>query len=113
MNDFGIFIAMLTPLMSAVSQVMLKKSAINPANTGIKTYLNPLVVAAYALFFSCMLLNVVALKTVDLSLAGMLECLGYLYIMVLSGMVFKEKFTPKKIVGNLIIIVGIIIGAIF
>ena len=65
----GVIIYLVTPLLSAVSQLILKKTADNPRYTGVRAYLNAPVISAYALFFGCMLLNVVALRTLELSVA--------------------------------------------
>ena len=53
----GVLIYLITPLLSAISQLILKKAADNPKYTGIRAYLNVPVVLAYGLFFGCMLLN--------------------------------------------------------
>ncbi|NCB05421.1 MAG: multidrug ABC transporter [Clostridia bacterium] len=111
-NALGIAIYLVTPLLSAVSQIMLKKSADNPQYTGIRFYLNPLVIFAYVLFFGCMLLNVVALRTLDLTLASVLEASGYLYVMVLGWRFLGEKMTARKLMGNALIVSGIVLTLI-
>ena len=105
----GVVIYLITPLLSAVSQLILKKAADNPKLTGIRAYLNLPVILAYGLFFGCMLLNVVALRTLDLTVASVLEASGYIYVMVLSWLFLKEKITRRRLIGNLIIVVGIIL----
>ncbi len=105
----GVLIYLITPLISAVSQLLLKRAADNPKYMGIRFYLNPLVILAYALFFGCMLLNVVALQTLDLTVASVLEASGFLYVMVLGWLFLKEKITPRKLIGNVLIIAGIVI----
>lgn len=105
----GVLIYLITPLLSAISQLILKKAAGQPKYTGIRTYLNAPVILAYALFFGCMLLNVVALRTLDLTVASVLEASGYIYVMALSFLVLKEKITPRRLIGNLIIILGIVL----
>lgn len=105
----GVLIYLITPLLSAVSQLILKKAADNPKYTGLRAYLNVPVILAYALFFGCMLLNVVALRTLDLTIASVLEASGYIYVMVLSALVLREKITPRKLIGNLVIIAGIVL----
>ena len=59
----GVLIYLITPLISALSQLLLKKAADDPSRKGLKYYLNLRVIAAYALFFGCMLMNILALKT--------------------------------------------------
>ena len=105
----SVWIYLFTPMVAAISQLLLKKAADNPKNTGLKYYLNSLVIFAYILFFGCMLLNVVALQTLDLTLAGVLEASGYLYVMLLSHFFLKEKITRRKLTGNALIVLGIIL----
>jgi hypothetical protein len=73
----GVLIYLITPLLSAISQLILKKAADNPGYKGVRAYLNWQVIVAYGLFFGCMLLNVVALRTLDLTIASVLEASGY------------------------------------
>ena len=105
----GVLIYLLTPLISAGSQLLLKKAADNPKYAGLRFYLNPLVILAYALFLGCMLLNVVALQTVELSVASVLEASGFLYVMVLGRLFLHEKITRRKLIGNALIVAGIAI----
>ena len=96
----GVLIYLITPLLSAVSQLILKKAADNPRYTGVRAYLNAPVILAYALFFGCML---------ELSVASILEASGYIYVMLLSWWFLKEKITRRRLIGNLLIIVGIVL----
>ena len=109
----GTLIYLITPFISAISQLMLKKAADDPRYTGIQFYINPLVIMAYTLFFGCMVANVIALQTLDLTVASVLEASGFLYVMVLGRWLLKEKITPRKLIGNTLIIVGIIITLIW
>ena len=105
----GVLIYLITPLLSALSQMILKKAADNPQYTGIRAYLNLPVISAYGLFFGCVLLNVVAMRTLDLSITSVLEASGYIYVMALSYFFLKEKITLRKLIGNIIIVIGIIL----
>ena len=105
----GVLIYLITPFLSAVSQLILKKAADNPRYTGLRAYLNLPVIGAYALFFGCMLLNVAALRTLDLTVASVLEASGYIYVMALSFFFMKEKITLRRLIGNCVIILGIVL----
>ncbi len=105
----SILIYLITPLIAAASQLMLKKAADDPRFTGLRFYVNPLVIAAYALFFGCMVANVFALRTLDLTVASVLEASGFLYVMVLGALFLKEKITVRKLLGNVLIVAGILI----
>ena len=56
-----------------------------------------------------MVLNIIALQTLDLSVASVLEASGFLYVMVLGALFLKEKITAKKLIGNALIVAGIAI----
>lgn len=105
----GVLIYLITPLVSAASQLLLKRAADDPRYTGLRFYLNPLVIAAYALFFGCMVANVFALRTLDLTVASVLEASGFLYVMVLGALFLKEKITARKLIGNALIVAGILV----
>lgn len=105
----GVLIYLITPLISAASQLLLKRAADDPRYTGLRFYLNPLVIAAYALFFGCMVANVFALRTLDLTVASVLEASGFLYVMVLGALFLREKITVRKLIGNALIVAGILV----
>ena len=109
MNN-GVLIYLITPLLSAISQLILKKAADNPKLTGIRAYLNLPVILAYGLFFGCMLLNVIALRTLDLSVASLMEAASYLYVMVLSWLILKETMQPWELLGCGLVFSAVIIS---
>ena len=56
-----------------------------------------------------MLLNVIAFTKVDYKNGPVIDSLGFLFVMILSNVFFKEKITKKKVIGNAIILLGILI----
>lgn len=94
-------------LISAVSQIMLKKSAKKQYSSKLKEYLNPLVIIAYGLFFGTTFISMYALKAVPLSMAPILEASGYIFVAILSYIFLKEKMTKKQLLGMGLILVGI------
>ena len=101
-NLLGVFI-------SAVSQVMLKKSAMQDHGSAIKEYLNPLVIFAYMMFVGSTLLSVVAYKGIPLSMGPILEATGYIYVTIFGVTIFHEKMNRKKVVALALIIGGIVV----
>ena len=101
-NLLGVFI-------SAVSQVMLKKSAMQDHGSAIKEYLNPLVIFAYLMFVGSTLLSVVAYKGIPLSMGPILEATGYIYVTIFGVTIFHEKMNRKKVVALALIIGGIVV----
>ena len=72
---------------SAISQVLLKQSAGRTYKSVIYEYLNWRVIVAYGISFSVLLLNTYAYTVVPM----------------------KEHFTRGQLIGNLIIIAGVLV----
>lgn len=95
---------------SSVSQIILKSSANKQYENSVKEYLNPKVIIAYGIFFLSSLLTVLAYREVPLSMGAVLESTGYIWVTVLGYFVLKENVSKKKIVGLMVIIIGIIVS---
>ena len=76
MSNFGAGVCTLlvSVLISAVSQIMLKKAADRKYENRLREYLNPLVIAAYGLFFISTILTMLALRYVPLAPSGRARC---------------------------------------
>ena len=94
---------------SAVSQVMLKKAAMKKYESPVQEYLNPLVIAAYALFVATTLMTILAYRVVPLSMGPILEATGYIYVTFFGVVIFGEKLNKKKVVALALIVLGIVI----
>jgi small multidrug resistance pump len=112
-NLWFVLLFLLSTLISSFSQILLKKSAQRIYPNRIREYLNPLVIIAYFLFFGCTILVAYSYRGISISLGPVLEASAYIYIMLLSLLFLKETITVKKIVGNLLIVVGICIFSVF
>ena len=97
---------------SSVSQIMLKASAQKKYESRLREYLNPLVIAAYVLFFVCTFITMYALKVVPLSMSPVLEASGYIFVAVLSRFFLNERVSRKKALGLGVIVAGILIYAL-
>ena len=78
---------------SAVSQILLKQSANQEHESILKEYLNWRVITAYLIFGAVLLVNTYAYTQVELK----------------YGLVLKEKITRGKLIGNLLIVAGVLI----
>ena len=98
-------------LISSISQIFLKRSAVIHADaTGFSAqYLNKFVIGGYALLFVAMLIPLYVYQFVELKYGAVIESLGYVFVMILSSLFLSEKVTPKKLIGNLIIIIGVVV----
>lgn len=111
MNYIIIFLC--SVFISSVSQIILKKSADVEYKNVIQEYMNIKVVVAYSMFFASTVLTMYAYKGVPLSFGVLLEASGYIYIPVLSYLFLGEKITRLKVVGALLIILGICCYSLF
>lgn len=97
---------------SAIAQIILKKSAGKQYENKIREYLNFPVITAYAIFFGATLCTIIAYKEIPLSLGPILGASEYVFVAVLSKLILKEEISKKKVLGLAIIIIGIIVYAI-
>lgn len=111
MSELALYsgLMVLSSLIAAASQMMLKKSAQKRYPSKLREYLNPLVIIAYALFFGTTLISMYALKVVPLSMSPILEASGYIFVAILSYIFLKEKMSKKQLLGMALIIAGIVV----
>lgn len=104
-----IFFMLGAVIVSGFAQILLKKSAQKTYKSVIFEYLNPYVIGGYGIMVVGMLLNIIAYTKVEYKNGPVIESLGFPLVMLLSYFFFKEKITKKKLIGNFIILIGIII----
>lgn len=94
-------------LISAFSQILLKKAALKTYSSFISEYLNPLVIGAYAIFFAAVFLDMLGLKKVPVSFIPVIESLSYVFIIIFSRLFLKEKVSRQKLIGIFVILIGL------
>ena len=94
---------------TAVSQILLKQSSNIKYENKIREYLNFRVILSYGMFFLILLLNTWCYTKVDMRYGPLIDTAAYVFVLLLSRLILKEKITKSKILGNLIIITGILI----
>ena len=94
---------------SAFSQILLKKSTQVEHKSKIREFLNVRVITAYGIFVVVLFLNSFAYKGIPYKYGSVLGVTSYVFLMILSRVLLKEKIEKNVLIGNLIIIVGILI----
>lgn len=97
---------------SAIAQIILKKSAGKKYASRIKEYLNPYVIISYAIFLGATFCTIFAYSGIPLSFGPILAASEYIFVAVLSRLILKEKINLKKYIGLSIIVVGIFVYSI-
>jgi len=100
-------------LISAISQIMLKISAKEEHKSWIYEYLNIKVIVAYIIFFSATLITVYCYKGLPLSMGSLLDATGYVFVTVLGHFILKEKVSKRKIIGIVLVLIGVICASDF
>ncbi len=94
-------------IVSAFSQVLLKKSSQEEHASWFREYLNAKVIAAYVLFFCAIFLDVLALNGLEVSFIPVAESAGVVFAIAFGAIFFRERISFAKIVGMLFIAMGI------
>lgn len=95
--------------LTAISQILLKQSANKQYKSVLYEYLNWRVILSYGIFFGVLLLNTYAFTKVDLKYGAVIDTLSYVFVMLLSWLLLREKFSKGKLIGNLLIMAGVIV----
>lgn len=99
-----ILLFILSILISAISQILLKKGSSQK-----NIYINKFTIFGYTIMIFATFLTLIAYKNVDLSLSQVLQALSFVFVIILSKIFLKEKIDKRKIVGIITIIIGIIV----
>ena len=109
MNRTFMLIMLAGTFFSAISQVLLKQSANMEYKNPLREYLNWRVIVAYGIFFGVLLLNTWCYTKVDMRFGPVIDTAAYVFVLIFSRVILNEKITKGKLVGNLLIIAGILI----
>ena len=76
-----------------------------------KLILDPFIISAFVAGFPAVLLWMAALTKFDLSFAYPFTSLSFVLILVFSGLFLGEPVTLPRIIGMVLIVLGIIVGS--
>ena len=97
----------LSVVVASLSQILLKKSAEKSYQSLLREYLNPWVISGDGLMVVSTLLTVGGYAGLEYKNGAVIESLGFVLVMLLSRLFFREKITKKKLIGNALILLGI------
>lgn len=103
---------LLGTFLASVSQVILKKAAMQKHETILSEYLNPLVIGAYSIYLITTLLSVLAYRGIPLSMGPILESTSYAYVTFFGVRIFGERMTRRKWIALALIVLGIAVYAV-
>lgn len=104
-----ILLLLLSVVIASFSQILLKKSAEKAYDSIVKEYLNPYVVIGYGMMVISTITTILAYRGLEYKNGPVVESSGYILIMILSYIFFREKITRKKVIGNILVLLGIFV----
>lgn len=104
------FVMILAAFVTALSQILLKKSAMKEGGRLISQYLNAYVILGYLLMTAALVMNIWAYRTVEYHLGPLLNASSYIFVLVLGKLILREKISGRALMGNLLILTGILIA---
>ena len=103
-------LVILSVLAAAGAQMLLKQGAKKQFTTFIRQYLNTWVIGGYGIMGVSLILNIFCLsKGVQVKEISIIESLSYLFIPLLSWLIFKETITWRKAGAIAVIMVGVVV----
>lgn len=93
-------------LMGSIASLFLKKAS---TLGGKKMLMNPDLYIGGMLYLLSAVLNIWILRFLDYSVVLPLTSLTYVWTMIISYLVLKEKITIKKIAGVMLVLIGAVI----
>lgn len=96
--------------LAACAQMLLKQGARKQYDTWWRQYINGWVIGGYAIMLSTMMMNIFAMsRGVEVKEVSIIESMSYLFVPILSFVIFKERLTWRKVISIGVIIIGIIV----
>ena len=108
----NILLWLFSVFISSVSQTLLKISANKSHSDRLHEYLNPYVIIAYGMFFLSTFLTMLAMRVVPYSFSPMIESASYIFIPLFGVLILKEKISRRRLLGIVIILIGMLIFAL-
>lgn len=103
----------MSAFITAFSQIILKKSADRKYKSVFFEYLNPYVLFSYVCYIGVLVLNVFIYTKIDYRFGVVINSMSTVFVMLLSHIILKEVITKKRIIGNVIIVCGILVFMLF
>lgn len=90
--------------------MLLKQGARQQYDTWWRQYVNGWVIGGYAIMLGTMLMNIFAMsRGVEVKEVSIIESMSYLFVPILSCVIFKERLTWRRVSAVGVIIIGIIV----
>jgi uncharacterized membrane protein len=108
MLEHSVLLVFLCTLNGAAAQILLKLGATQLVSSNpLRMLMNPYVFSGYAMYGVNTGMLILALRKGHLSLLYPIISLTYVWVAILSYLIFKEEINPYKALGIAIIVAGV------
>lgn len=106
--EHSVLLVFLCTIIGAAAQVLLKIGASQLVSANpLRIFLNPWLFSGYALYGMSTMFLILALRKGQLSLLYPVISLTYVWVAILSLLLFRESMNPAKVVGLAIVVSGV------
>lgn len=103
-------LVVLSVLVAAGAQMLLKQGAKKEYPSFLRQYLNPWVIGGYGIMGASLILNIFCLsRGVQVKEVSIIESFSYLFVPSFSWLFFKEKITWRKAAAIVVIMAGVVV----
>jgi undecaprenyl phosphate-alpha-L-ara4N flippase subunit ArnE len=104
----GFILLIVASLLTAVGQICFKKVAVLESSFFSK-FLHPVFLLGGLLFVCCPLISSLVAQVMDFSILYAMTSLNFVFVLLLSRWILKEKIDWPKIVGVFVTIIGLLV----
>lgn len=108
-KSLALLLVVFAGLCAAFSQILLKTSAMHSHKSQIHEIINWRVLTSYGILFLTTIINMYAMRFVDYKYVPVIGTVSYIFVIILSGFILKEKIGRNKILGMFLILSGMVI----
>jgi len=104
---------LLSAIITASSQILLKVSANKKHRNIFTEYINLNVLISYIGYILVLFINVIIYTQIDYRYGVVINSLATIMIMILSRLILRERITKRRVIGNVLILIGIACFTLF
>lgn len=103
-------IVILSVFLAACAQMLLKQGARQQYDTWWRQYINGWVIGGYTIMLGTMMMNILAMsRGVEVKEVSIIESMSYLFVPILSFVLFKERLTWQRVGAIAVIVIGLVV----
>lgn len=96
-------------LLGSLAQIPLKKSSQMQHDGFFRYFVNAYTIIGYSIMFLASGLSFISVRHIELKYLPIVESLGYVYVLLLGSIVFKERISARDMAASFLIIAGVIV----